>query len=129
MNTTTIQTTGGVLHQSDIDFINRCICEVFDCEFSQISDLQPLQKGLSNSVLSFKLNGGKYVFRYPGLGSEILIDRGRESIVQKQIEMLTTQVAQPKLAIKKIQEFLIPLPPLDEQKRIADKISAVLKTV
>ena len=51
------------------------------------------------------------------------------SIVQKQIEMLTTQVAQPKLAIKKIQEFLIPLPPLDEQKRIADKISAVLKTV
>lgn len=51
------------------------------------------------------------------------------SIVQKQIELLTTQVAQPKLAIKKIQEFLIPLPPLNEQKRIADKISAVLKAV
>lgn len=82
----TIQTTGGILHQEDIDFINNCICEVFSCEPSQISELQPLQKGLSNSVLSFKFNGGKYVFRYPGLGSEILIDRGRESIVQKQIE-------------------------------------------
>jgi len=81
-----IQTTGGVLHQSDIEFINNCICEVFDCEVSQIAELQPLQKGLSNSVLSFKFNGGRYVFRYPGLGSEILIDRGRESIVQKQIE-------------------------------------------
>ena len=41
---------------------------------------------MSNSVLSFRYNGGKYVFRYPGLGSEILIDRGRESIIQKQIE-------------------------------------------
>ena len=81
-----IQTTGGVLHPEDIEFINNCICEVFDCEPSQIAELQPLQKGLSNSVLSFKFNGGKYVFRYPGLGSEILIDRGRESIVQKQIE-------------------------------------------
>ena len=81
-----IQTTGGVLHSEDIVFINNCICDVFNCDLSQISELQPLQKGLSNSVLSFRYNGGKYVFRYPGLGSEILIDRGRESIVQKQIE-------------------------------------------
>ena len=81
-----IQTTGGVLHPSDIEFINNCICEVFNCEPQDITELQPLQKGLSNSVLSFRYNGGKYVFRYPGLGSEILIDRGRESIVQKQIE-------------------------------------------
>lgn len=81
-----IQTTGGVLYPKDINFINNCICEVFNCDVSQITELQPLQKGLSNSVLSFRFNGGKYVFRYPGLGSEILIDRGREAIVQKQIE-------------------------------------------
>lgn len=81
-----IQTTGGVLHSSDIEFINNCICEVFGCHPNDITELCPLQKGLSNSVLSFRYNGGKYVFRYPGLGSEILIDRGRESIIQKQIE-------------------------------------------
>ena len=81
-----IQTTGGSLYKADIDFISNCICDVFDCESSQIHELRPLQKGLSNSVLSFRFNGGKYVFRYPGLGSEVLIDRGRESIVQKQIE-------------------------------------------
>lgn len=81
-----IQTTGGVLHSSDIDFIMKSICDVFNCDASQIQELEPLQKGLSNSVLSFRYNGGKYVYRYPGLGSEILIDRGRESIVQKQIE-------------------------------------------
>lgn len=37
-----IQTTGGVLHPEDIEFINNCICEVFDCESSQITELQPL---------------------------------------------------------------------------------------
>ena len=82
----TIITTGGVLHSNDIVFITNCICDVFTCEPNQILELQPLQKGLTNSVLSFRYNGGKYVFRFPGIGSEILVDRGRESIVQKQIE-------------------------------------------
>lgn len=81
-----IQTTGGILHPKDISFIKNCICDVFNCDSSMITELQPLQKGLSNSVLSFRYNGGEYVFRFPGLGSEILIDRGRESIIQKQIE-------------------------------------------
>lgn len=79
-----IQTTGGVLHQEDLDFIYQTICEVFNCNKEQINNLQPLQKGLSNSVLTFELNGGKYVFRFPGLGSEVLIDRGRESMIQSQ---------------------------------------------
>ena len=81
-----IQTTGGVIYSADITNIINYICDVFNCDSSQISGLKPLQKGLSNSVLSFNYNGGWYVFRYPGLGSEILIDRGRESIVQKMIE-------------------------------------------
>lgn len=81
-----IQTTGGVLKPEDIEKVFFCICDVFSCQREEISDLRPLQKGLSNSVLSFRYNGGTYVYRYPGLGSEILIDRGRESIVQKQIE-------------------------------------------
>ena len=72
-------------------------------------------------------NADRIVFS--GLDQDWLIFCLSSSIVQKQIEMLTTQVAQPKLAIKKIQEFMIPLPPFEEQKRIADKISAVLKSV
>lgn len=84
MSDNTIQTTGGVLHEKDLDFIYKTICEVFNCNKEQILDLKPLQKGLTNSVLSFELNGGKYVFRFPGLGSEILVDRGRESMIQSQ---------------------------------------------
>lgn len=81
---TSIQTTGGVISQEDIAFIYQTICEVFNCNKDQIQNLKPIQKGLSNSVLTFELNGGKYVFRFPGLGSEILIDRGRESMIQSQ---------------------------------------------
>ncbi|MBO4701122.1 MAG: phosphotransferase [Lachnospiraceae bacterium] len=79
-----IQTTGGILRVEDLNFIYKVICEVFNCNKEQIINLEPLQKGLSNSVLTFELNGGKYVFRFPGLGSEILIDRGRESMIQSQ---------------------------------------------
>ncbi len=50
-------------------------------------------------------------------------------MIQKQIAKLTTQVAQPKLAIKRIQEFTIPLPPVTEQKRIAEKIDNVLDLI
>ncbi len=84
MTENVIQTTGGVLHREDLDFIYQTICEVFNCTREQVLDLQPLQKGLSNSVLTFELNGGKYVFRFPGLGSDVLIDRGRESMIQSQ---------------------------------------------
>ena len=83
-----IQTTGGLLHQSDIDAIYETIAEVFSCKKEEILDLRPLQKGLSNSVLSFVCRGGKYVYRYPGLGSEVLIDRGRESMLQSQASQI-----------------------------------------
>ncbi len=50
----------------------------------------------------------------------------QSSIVQNQIAEATTKVGQPKLAIIRIQNFLIPLPPLEEQKRIVAKIDELL---
>ena len=47
-------------------------------------------------------------------------------IVQSQIIEVTTKVGQPKLAIKRIQELLIPLPPLAEQKRIVERLEELL---
>lgn len=70
-------------------------------------------------------NADRIVFE--GLSQNWLIRCLSAAVVQKQIESLTTQVAQPKLAIKRIQEFIIPLPPYAEQDRIATKIDAVLE--
>lgn len=47
-------------------------------------------------------------------------------IIQKQISNATTKVGQPKLAIKRIESLLIPLPPLAEQHRIVAKLEELL---
>jgi len=77
-----IQTTGGIFTDDIRDEINSNICAVFQCAKSDIEELTPVQAGMTNIVLSFKVNGGKFIYRYPGLGSEALVDRGRETIMQ-----------------------------------------------
>ena len=81
-----IQTTGGLFTEESRKTVILNICQVFDCKEEDIEELVPVQAGLTNVVLSFKLNGGKYVYRHPGLGSEILVERGRETIMQKIVE-------------------------------------------
>ena len=46
--------------------------------------------------------------------------------VQTQIKNCTTKVGQPKLAIIRIQNFLLPIPPLAEQQRIVEKIEELI---
>lgn len=81
-----IQTTGGLFTDEIKKQIVDNTCQVFYCQPSDIVELVPVQEGLTNIVLSFRLNGGKYVYRHPGLGSEILVERGRENLMQKVVE-------------------------------------------
>ena len=51
------------------------ICRVLDCTKSEIHDVYPLKKGLTNLSCHFSTNSGSYVYRHPGVGTDQMIDR------------------------------------------------------
>ena len=65
-------------------------------------------------------NADKIVFR--GICKKFLMYCLLSNFVQSQIKKCTTKVGQPKLAIVRIEDLVIPLPPIKEQYRIAHKI-------
>ena len=65
-------------------------------------------------------NADKIVFR--GICKKFLMYCLLSDFVQSQIKKCTTKVGQPKLAIVRIEDLLIPLPPIKEQYRIVHKI-------
>ncbi|MBV4378926.1 restriction endonuclease subunit S [Bacteroides thetaiotaomicron] len=65
-------------------------------------------------------NADKIVFR--GICKKFLMHCLLSNFVQSQIKKCTTKVGQPKLAIVRIEDLLIPLPPIKEQYRIVHKI-------
>ena len=72
-------------------------------------------------------NADRLVFSY--LNQDWLIKFLQSPEVQSQINDVTTKVGQPKLAIQRIQNLILPLPPLAEQKRIVAKIEELLPKV
>ena len=91
-----IETTGGVFTEEMRQIVLTNIINVFSCSVEDIEELTPVQAGMTNIVLSFKLKGGKYIYRHPGLGSDALVERGRETIMQKVVSDIgidTTLVA------------------------------------
>ena len=64
-----------------------------------------------------------------GVNQDWLIKVLQSGMIQEQIAQATTQVGQPKLAIARIERFLIPLPPLAEQHRIVQRIAELLPLV
>ena len=53
----------------------------------------------------------------------------KSPFINQQIRDVTTKVGQPKLAINKIEELVIPLPPLSVQHRIVEKIEEVFSAI
>lgn len=49
--------------------------------------------------------------------------------IQTQIREKTKKVGQPKLAIERLSELLLPLPPIEEQQRIVEKLNQILPLI
>ncbi|MFN6368041.1 MAG: restriction endonuclease subunit S [Aphanizomenon sp.] len=70
-------------------------------------------------------NAAKIVFQ--GLNKKYFLLVLSSNIAQQQFKDKTNQQAQPKLAIKRIADAIIPIPPLNEQKRIVTKVDELMK--
>lgn len=55
------------------------ICRILCCELSDISDIEPVKKGLNNRSFKFKCNGKSYIYRHPDINASKVIDRKKEA--------------------------------------------------
>lgn len=65
------------LQNVDTDIFDN-IERVLDCDKEEIHDVYPLKQGLTNLSCHFSTASGEYVYRHPGVGTELLIDRSAE---------------------------------------------------
>ena len=73
------------LREFDPLFLENLDSEIFDnitavlgCTKSEIRDVYPLKQGLTNLSCHFTTDDGEFVYRHPGVGTELLIDREAE---------------------------------------------------
>lgn len=58
------------------------ICLTLSCGYGDISGIEAIEEGLTNSSLRVDCAGASYVYRHPGIGTEEIIDRASESFSQ-----------------------------------------------
>lgn len=78
------------VREFDPMFLENLDSEIFDniaavlgCSKSEIRDVYPLKQGLTNLSCHFSTDGGQYVYRHPGIGTEAMIDRTSEKQAQR----------------------------------------------
>lgn len=59
------------------------ITKVLGCKKSEIRDVYPLKQGITNLSCHFRTDEGEYVYRHPGIGTELIINRKAEEAAQK----------------------------------------------
>ena len=77
------------LRAFDPHFLENVDSEIFDnivsvlgCTKAEIHNVYPLKQGLTNLSCHFATNDGEYVYRHPGIGTELLINRKGEVAAQ-----------------------------------------------
>lgn len=70
-------------------FLENLDSEVFDnitrvlgCTKAEIRDVYPLKQGITNLSCHFRTNDGEFVYRHPGVGTELIINRRAEETAQ-----------------------------------------------
>lgn len=58
------------------------IVAVLGCDLDDIHDVYPLKQGLTNLSCHFAVGKDEYVYRHPGVGTDLIIDREAELVAQ-----------------------------------------------
>lgn len=56
------------------------ICNVLNCDISDIEDIETIKKGLNNQSFKFVCKGDNYIYRHPGVNASSVIDRHKEAL-------------------------------------------------
>lgn len=75
------------LQNVDSDIFDN-IVGVLGCTKGEIRNVYPLKQGLTNLSCHFATDQGEYVYRHPGVGTELLIDRRGEAAALKTAKKL-----------------------------------------
>ena len=59
--------------------IFRNICGILGCSEDEITGIEVVSQGLTNLSFSFFVNGSKYIYRHPGIGTDKYISRKSEA--------------------------------------------------
>lgn len=78
-----IQNIDGLFLSNVSGWINKKICAVLECTEDEITDINVLQKGLSNILFTFVIRGERYIFRYPGDSTQFFIYRKNECVANR----------------------------------------------
>lgn len=66
----------------DSDILDN-ICRTLGCSRDDITDVRPLDAGLTNLSVLFSCKGARYVYRHPGAGTDEIVNREAETYALK----------------------------------------------
>lgn len=108
------------------------ICSVLKCNEEEIKDIKPIKMGMTNTSFKFNCKGKAYVYRHPGPGTELIINRKSEfesMKIAKELGLDDTYIYMDKDSGWKISKFIEDVKILDyaDKKNVKRAISMLKK--
>ena len=106
------------------------ICSALGCARGDIVDIRPLKRGLTNLSFSFSCKGEGYVYRYPGVGTDEIINRAAEAHalnVASKLGLDTSFICEDEQRGWKISRFIPDCTPFDydDDRQVGRALAAI----